>query len=62
MKLKPFMFLKGKYTIRVPIEQCNGPEPEWGARTRNEAHVKVLIFLIPLFLKIFIMIRIKNIL
>ena len=31
-------------TVQVPIENCFEPDPEWGARRRNEKFVQVKRF------------------
>jgi len=41
--MAPYIWDGGKSQIDLPIEKIKEPQPEWGARARNEEHVKVFI-------------------
>jgi len=35
------MWNRGKTTVRIPVEKLKEPDPEWGARRRDQSHVNV---------------------
>jgi hypothetical protein len=43
VNMAPYIWDGGKSQIDLPIEKIKEPQPEWGARARNEEHVKVFI-------------------